>query len=359
MTQGKMYNLFGKSGAMEEIPDTPVLMPYTELRVGPSETRAAVIGTESDGTIKAITLTDKPMIRTYSKCDNLRPMSKKFGIGSYYYDDLRTVPFAEVETAMFLYDQQKVEEHIASQLATEQYDMRVEIGRKLFADNEPAKTTGLIMACLREDKSDPMTDYFGHGTKRCVILAFSFSTRENFAEMRTACRNSTNPDIIAIADMSKDEAEHRENYTGGEGYYLGKSKYSGWIVKKVNYGQWTKPETLYSHAGFPDGFCAFKQSAAPAPTITETVCITFNLDKGGIEIKFPAKPSDAVLAPIRDSKIFRWSKYNRLWYSKDTPTARAIAAHYGKLPELPAPGNQDNYDSFDNHNIDQQWDAIK
>ncbi|MDR3286947.1 MAG: hypothetical protein LBT27_05850 [Prevotellaceae bacterium] len=29
--------------------------------------------------------------------------------------------------------------------------------------------------------------------------------------------------------------ERREKYTGGEGYFLGKSKYSGWIVKKETY----------------------------------------------------------------------------------------------------------------------------
>ncbi|MDR1895186.1 MAG: fusion protein, partial [Prevotellaceae bacterium] len=29
--------------------------------------------------------------------------------------------------------------------------------------------------------------------------------------------------------------EHREKYTGGAGYYLGESKYSGWVVKKEKY----------------------------------------------------------------------------------------------------------------------------
>jgi hypothetical protein len=29
-----------------------------------------------------------------------------------------------------------------------------------------------------------------------------------------------------------EEYEHRENYTGGHGYYLGESKYHGWIIEK-------------------------------------------------------------------------------------------------------------------------------
>lgn len=35
---------------------------------------------------------------------------------------------------------------------------------------------------------------------------------------------------------SNEEYEHREKYTGGDGYYLGQNKYSGWTVQKETCG---------------------------------------------------------------------------------------------------------------------------
>lgn len=36
----------------------------------------------------------------------------------------------------------------------------------------------------------------------------------------------------AYLTEKNEEYEHRENYTGGYGYYLGKSSYRGWVIKK-------------------------------------------------------------------------------------------------------------------------------
>jgi hypothetical protein len=35
---------------------------------------------------------------------------------------------------------------------------------------------------------------------------------------------------------SNEEYEHREKYTGGDGYYLGQNKYSGWTIQKETCG---------------------------------------------------------------------------------------------------------------------------
>jgi len=86
-----------------------------------------------------------------------------------------------------------------------------------------------IVAELREDQSDSMTDYFHASTVKKVYLAFSGHKRDLFSEMRKAAANF--PETAHLKDAGK-EFEHREKWSMGYGYYLGKSKYSGWIVSK-------------------------------------------------------------------------------------------------------------------------------
>lgn len=49
-----------------------------------------------------------------------------------------------------------------------------------------------------------------------------------------------------------------------------------------------------------------------------------NIDKGGIEIRFPDKPSPEVLTRLK-SAGWRWSRFAKCWYAKDTPRAEAFA----------------------------------
>jgi hypothetical protein len=80
-----------------------------------------------------------------------------------------------------------------------------------------------------------MTDYFAYGTDRTVILGFSTHTKDLFSEMRKYAANFEG--TAYLADENK-EYEHREKYSMGAGYYLGKSKYYGWVVKKEKlYGE--------------------------------------------------------------------------------------------------------------------------
>jgi hypothetical protein len=44
-----------------------------------------------------------------------------------------------------------------------------------------------------------------------------------------------------LAEYNEDY-EHREKYSMGDGYYLGESKYSGWIIEKV--GVWKRENTI-------------------------------------------------------------------------------------------------------------------
>ena len=53
------------------------------------------------------------------------------------------------------------------------------------------------------------------------------------------------------------------------------------------------------------------------PTMVGTVSVSRNAAKGGIELKFSDKPSDAIIARLHAAG-FRFSYRQRLWYAKDT-----------------------------------------
>ncbi|GAB6010462.1 hypothetical protein [Dysgonomonas reticulitermitis] len=105
-------------------------------------------------------------------------------------------------------------------------------GRERLKAIIPADAKAVIVAELREDESYVMTDYHGYSTARTVILGFSAHTRDLFPELRKYAVNF--PETAHLSDENR-KYEHREKYAGGEGYYLGNSKYSGWIVRKAKY----------------------------------------------------------------------------------------------------------------------------
>lgn len=54
------------------------------------------------------------------------------------------------------------------------------------------------------------------------------------------------------------------------------------------------------------------------------VTVTINEEKKGVEIRFPSKPSAEVLDTLKRSG-FRWTRFGKCWYAKDTEQHRAIA----------------------------------
>ena len=93
----------------------------------------------------------------------------------------------------------------------------------------PSWAKAYILAEWREDESDSQSDYFFSRTTRRVVLAFSKHTRNLFPEMRKAAAL-----FPETAHLVTEGEEHREDYFGGAGFYLGgkRGKWSGWIVRK-------------------------------------------------------------------------------------------------------------------------------
>ena len=66
--------------------------------------------------------------------------------------------------------------------------------------------------------------------------------------------------------------------------------------------------------------------------IDHNVEVIYNTDKNGIELKFTDKPSEEARANLK-ANGFRWSKYNKVWYVKDTKEARDFVESYFKSSE--------------------------
>lgn len=126
-----------------------------------------------------------------------------------------------------------------------------------YGPKVPTWAKAVIIAQYREDESDLMSDYHGHSVTKEKILAFSTHTRDLFPEMRKAALNSS---ATAFLYDATESYEHREKYSMGGGYYLAKSRHSGWSVSKhpitrgiesLPTGEWCVPEAVQQTTAKP------------------------------------------------------------------------------------------------------------
>lgn len=111
----------------------------------------------------------------------------------------------------------------------------------------PAGTTRVIVAELKEDNSDSMTDYFSNTTVRSVAIGFSSKNREDFRLLHEAARRFSGTACYYTESGDKLE-ERRDNYSMGAGNYLTDHGWdgagSGWVIKSrdIGGGWWTVDE---------------------------------------------------------------------------------------------------------------------
>ena len=318
----------GDSGKLEPVSQTPIVEVRQIVFLNGygqtvhSHERLAVYKIEtSDFGVKyhCVNL-DKP-----SLCikDHIEPVENLFGIGTYFIaGDVATqeeiddvLPMAQAAEQMRLAKQ--AEEQKAG-------DEKRELAKKWWADNTPSWAKAYIVAELKVDKSDSMTDYFHASTSKTLLLSWSSTDRLNFAEMRKAGEGI--PEIENLAEL-KEDRHHR---------ILG-NYYHGWTIKKCRIGGFNGYNDDF--VSDPENIRLKKEITPSAPTGAqptggeENARIVINSKKQGIEIYFKSRPSDAVLDELKNTHGFRWGKFNRCWYRKDCSQARAVAARYGKVPE--------------------------
>lgn len=115
--------------------------------------------------------------------------------------------------------------------------------------------------------------------------------------------------------------EHREKYSMGHGYYLkaGMRYSSAWRVYKVGI------PTVGNDGVIDVPIAATPDPPAPAPDLDAAVTVAENVARGGIEIRFAAKPAEATRAALKAAG-WRWSRMGACWYAKASDQARAFAA---------------------------------
>lgn len=328
---------FEKATASQEKP-YEIQVGQVFFTEGPFNTeRRAVYEVIGQGRYKTVTL-DGEHLRTD---DHVRPLEDKFGIGVYYKKG-DTIPAEEVDTLVATATYNEMVRREAKQKQEEEAKAdrlsKIAIGaQKLTAI--PEGVVAVIKAHLREDDSDPQSDYFSHKTVKTIYLAFSRHQRDLFTELRAAARLFE--ETAGLANEGP-EVEHREKYSMGEGYYLGHSRNSGWVVKKSRI--YRDRDTLESmQMAIADGryFCD-KQIPSEEVSVPGTpgegfiATCRINEAKGGIEIYFKAKPSTDILTDLK-SNGFRWAKFNKCWYKHDSAYARKVVGKYAQLPEEPNP----------------------
>jgi len=142
-------------------------------------------------------------------------------------------------------------------------------------------TQALIIACLKQDESDSQTDYFASKTTRTIILGFSKHKRDIFSEMRKYASNFE--ETAYLTEYNKDY-EHREKYSTGAGYYLGKSKYRGWIIEKAPiYNRESIIKEFSYVAGCPDGIYIKASKEEKKSTPIENTITADNLQFGIVD----------------------------------------------------------------------------
>ena len=210
--------------------------------------------------------------RTYdfSTSDLIRPLSEKFGIGIYY--DSETPTFLDpLETAALLTKakEKKAEEERKAKEAREEHGRTAQIGAARLRTLVPSDAKAVIIGELRVSECDSYTDYYDYRIERTVILGFSKHTRNLFSEMRKCAANFEG--TAHLAEYNADY-EHRENYSMGDGMYLGRNKYSGWTIEKEPICDLEKFIERYAHtAGDEANLCMKapqRENEAQQPTAT-------------------------------------------------------------------------------------------
>ena len=236
----------------------------------------------------------------FSTSDLIRPLSEKFGIG-IYYDNENPTFLDPLETAALLAKakEKKAEEERKAKEAREERERISKIGAARLLPLIPSDAKAVIIGELRVSECDSYTDYYNYRIERTVILGFSQHTRNLFSEMRKYAANFEG--TAHLAEYNADY-EHRENYSMGDGMYLGRNKYSGWTISKEPIYSLEKLLERYAHTAGDEANICLKAMQPPTDT-AEQPTVSADLSALNLEIVEYSEKAIAVFGdtkPIKD-----------------------------------------------------------
>ena len=210
--------------------------------------------------------------------DLIRPLSEKFGIGMYY-DDANPKFLDPLETAALLTKarEKKTEDDRKAEEERQRNERTAKIGAERLRPLIPSDAKAVIIGELRMSECDSYTDYYDYRIERTVILGFSTHTRNLFSEMR---KYAVNFEGTAYLAENNKEYEHRENYSMGDGMYLGRNKYSGWTISKERIYDLEKFIERYAYTAGSEANICLKapQRETEAQPTTSADLSTLNLE---------------------------------------------------------------------------------
>lgn len=228
--------------------------------------------------------------------DLIRPLSEKFGIG-IYYDDANPKFLDPLETAVLLTKakEKKAEAERKAEEEQEEYERIAKIGAERLRPLIPTDAKAVIIGTLRVNECDSYTDYYDYSIGRTVILGFSKHTRNLFSEMRKHAANFEETGYLAEYNA---DYEHRENYSMGDGMYLGEHKYSGWTIEKEPIYDLEKFIERYAHTAGDEANLCIKAPQTDSDT-AEQPTATADLSMFNLEI---VEYSEKAIAVFGDTK---------------------------------------------------------
>lgn len=334
ITPGRVYNLFDRDGrTMVDISaDSPedwrnaLERGHTLQLHGYSDPKYVIARVLRDGTdncygVRYACIQLDTGRKVVKDAVAIRQDNTPYGISTVWRDDLPKVPDTEIDALEIEANRLETEERETKDAkAREQEEVNTR-GREILA-SLPSVPVAFLVAELEQDDCDSMSDYYNSKTVDSYLLAFSDHTRDIFSEMRKAAIRFEH--TKHLADMGKD-AEHREKYSMGAGYYLkAVSRYrTGWKVEKCNtsYSERYLINLLGRGKYVPE---LFAKSPPVVATSVDKPTYSLNAEKNGVEIRFPTKPSPEVLEGLKACG-YRWSRPQSLWYAKQSEKTIELA----------------------------------
>jgi len=261
---------------------------------------------------------------------HVRPYSKKFGIGVYFKPG-DCITLAEINE---LIPQARANMKIQAEkdaIKQQEANKAAEEKRQYLSQFKKADrrtTTEIVKRHIRATWPAVQivavkTDVFSGGDSMDV----TYHAPERIAELETFVKSFQEGHFDGMTDMYE---YHDRPEIILEGHILQSYKFASSHFSKCD----AKPITPVSAAPInsPDG-----------------VTISFNESKGGIEIRFSSKPPQSTIDQLKRDG-FRWSRFNSVWYIRDTAYNQKKAESYGILPK------RNNIDAAAGY-IDAQEDA--
>jgi hypothetical protein len=351
----RVYSLFNASGKVEEIKPVPALPYGCKVYIfgaGMSDHYGAICSAPNEyGTYKVVKISDFEDRQGFATLDKYsRPISQKFGIGTYYADNLETYPAELVQKYMIAGE---VAEQNRAQARQEQADKD-----KQERANLPKLYPHLIPN-PQDDSKTTKSNLIAELKKNFPAVKFSVTKRHYSSYNIEWINGPTREEVAKITGKFED---HETDFTGdfrdpapsnfnrvfgGFKYVFENRRQSEDIsallpqlteLLKDYKGDYPEQilHRIFSRTPIPTNAQNFRierteltcgqiedfyrlvfdvrEDTTPAPvTGGNEAQIRVNEQKNGIEVIFSSKPAPAIIEALK-SYGFRWSRFGGLWY---------------------------------------------